>query len=122
MPGRNGDEKPITPVSLTTGTTGVPRRIRAGIRDSKNLRTCSPENSGICSQLSLKARCGYPTLTQTRCVCGPGERAGGRMIDPGCDEGHMAMKIYMLILLLGAIAAFAHMSSFSGPAKPGRLG
>jgi hypothetical protein len=28
----------------------------------------------------------------------------------------MAMKIYMLILLLGAIAAFAHMSTFSGQA------
>ncbi len=34
----------------------------------------------------------------------------------------MAMKIYMLILLLGAIAAFAHMSTFPRPAKPERLG
>jgi hypothetical protein len=34
----------------------------------------------------------------------------------------MAMKIYMLILLLGAIAAFAHMSSLSGqPAETERL-
>jgi hypothetical protein len=28
----------------------------------------------------------------------------------------MAMKIYMLILLLGTIAAFAHMSTLSGDA------
>jgi hypothetical protein len=34
----------------------------------------------------------------------------------------MAMKIYMLILLLGVIAAFAHMSTLSRPAKPERLG
>jgi hypothetical protein len=43
------------------------------------------------------------------------------MIDPGHREGHMAMKIYMLILLLGAIATFAHMSALSRPAKPERL-
>lgn len=35
----------------------------------------------------------------------------------------MAMKIYMLILLLGTIAAFAHMSTLSGqPAKQKTLG
>lgn len=39
----------------------------------------------------------------------------------------MAMKIYMLILLLGVIAAFAHMSTLvhmstlARPAKPERL-
>lgn len=34
----------------------------------------------------------------------------------------MTMKIYMLILLLGAIATFAHMSSLSQSAKRERLG
>lgn len=34
----------------------------------------------------------------------------------------MAMKIYMLIVLLGTIAAFAHMSSLTRPGKPERLG
>jgi hypothetical protein len=34
----------------------------------------------------------------------------------------MAMKIYMLILLLGVIATFAHMSALSQPTKPERLG
>jgi hypothetical protein len=38
------------------------------------------------------------------------------------DAGHMAMKVYMLILLLGAIAAFAHMSTLGTPSKPERLG
>jgi hypothetical protein len=34
----------------------------------------------------------------------------------------MAMKIYMLILLLGAIATFAHMSTLSQSRKSERLG
>jgi hypothetical protein len=34
----------------------------------------------------------------------------------------MAMKIYMLILLLSTIAAFAHMSTLSQAAKRVRLG
>jgi hypothetical protein len=33
----------------------------------------------------------------------------------------MTMKIYILILLLGVIAAFAHMSTLARPAKPERL-
>ncbi len=34
----------------------------------------------------------------------------------------MTMKIYMLILLLGVIATFAHMPVLSQPATPERLG
>ncbi len=38
------------------------------------------------------------------------------------DAGHTTMKVYMLILLLGTIAAFAHMSTLARPSKPERLG
>jgi hypothetical protein len=40
----------------------------------------------------------------------------------GRELGYMAMKIYMLIMLLGAIAAFAHVSTLSQAAKRVRLG
>jgi hypothetical protein len=33
----------------------------------------------------------------------------------------MAMKIYMLIVLLSVIATFAHMSTLSQPRKPERI-
>ena len=37
-------------------------------------------------------------------------------------KGRMAVKIYMLILLVGAIATLAHMSSMPHAIKSGRLG
>jgi hypothetical protein len=35
-PGRSGDDTPITPVSRTTGTTGMSERNRAGTSRCKN--------------------------------------------------------------------------------------
>lgn len=52
-----------------------------------------------------------------------GEQAGVVWGLTGRELGHSAMKIYMLILLLGAIATFAHMSTLNErTAKRERLG
>jgi hypothetical protein len=42
-------------------------------------------------------------------------------LTPDVGAGHLVMKIYMLILLLGAIATFAHMSTLPQPRKSERL-
>ncbi|HWV40580.1 hypothetical protein [Pseudorhodoplanes sp.] len=122
-PGRSGVENPITPVNRTTGTIGVLLRNRAGMSRSKNWRTCSPEISAIKVPQLLLNRCfRYTTLTETQCECGPRKRGRiHQIVRPGAN---MAIKIYVLILLLGTIATFAHISALQGrsAAKPERLG
>jgi hypothetical protein len=119
MPGRNGVTAPITPASRTTGTTAAPGRHRAGKNcisrsiDHDAWRRLSISLIPFPSAYRKIYQFLYPLTSLSSQLIGT-SFALPRLV--GCNEAaETDMKIYLLIMLIGALLTAVHFTS--GPEK-----
>src|SRR3954447_348496 len=111
MPGRNGVTAPITPASRTTGTIAAPRRQRAGTSsvslDHHDTRPSTRSLIASAFALNLPIFISYHVSV----IFILGTPFALQSLS-GCNEAaEMTMKIYLLILLIGALLTAIHFTS-----------
>src|SRR5436305_5486697 len=114
MPGRNGVTAPITPASLTTGTTAAPGRHRAG-RNCISRTVQEADRAGRSGSL-MSGPSAYRKIYQffipltSLSSLFTGTPFASRMVS--CNEAaEKDMKIYLLITLIGALLTAVHFTS-----------
>jgi hypothetical protein len=109
MPCRKGVTAPISPDSRTTGTIGVPRRKRAGSHSMpRSIATCHPPRSLIFSVIPLPR---FNHFLSRHCQCSVGTPFAYPLLQGRDDAPGKDMKIYLLMILIGAILTAVQFTS-----------
>jgi hypothetical protein len=110
MPGRSGVTAPIKPDNRTTGTTADPRRRRAGIHSiSLSTRSGNLPRLSVISVMPLPRKL---TVFYHAAVIESNGTPFALQSLSGCNgAAEKYMKIYLLILLIGALLTAIHFTS-----------
>jgi hypothetical protein len=112
MPGRNGVTAPISPESRTTGTTAAPRSRAGSHAIERSITPCHPRS--LTRSVMPLPRFNHFLSRQCHCFDWNGICIA---LLQGCDNAAgTIMKIYLLVLLIGALLAAIHFTS--APEQP----